>query len=93
MEKTEGKPQNMGVQLLSHARQRLLSDPGLEQGYQVLESACQQHRRKIGGAVPQKQVHLLEADGLVDDPFLHFEREHPRAHRNQYHQQQHGLEL
>ncbi|KGM38661.1 hypothetical protein JY97_14930 [Alkalispirochaeta odontotermitis] len=66
----------------------LLTDNRLQVADGVFKSAGTHNRRQVNAAVYQKQIKNLQADGLVDNAFLHFQRYNPDQYRYNGDQQQ-----
>ncbi len=83
----------MVIEILSHSGQNTLSDEGLNQGDQVLQSAGRHHRYQIDTAVHEQQIGISELNGFIDNPFLHLQRQYPGKNGNDNDQNQKGLKL
>jgi len=83
----------VGIEFLAQAGQGLLPEMGLDPVDDELQTAGDEHRCQVEGAVPHQQIKLLQANRLVDNLFLHLKGKDPDHHIERDHHQKEPLQL
>ena len=67
----------MRKQAFAHPCQRPLADHDLQYRDQVFKAAGGDHGHQVDGTIADQQIDFAQPDGFIDNPFLHFQGDHP----------------